>query len=80
MLAEMKNGQRKVASKRKTLETFFELHILGIMANFSDILATSSNHPVPERKKCVGAIKEMIILAGNCVSFALPQVSPLNRR
>jgi len=70
----MKNGQRKTASKKKTLYSFFEVHILGIMAHFSEVLHNPhANHQVLERKRCVGAIGEMIKLANNCVSFALPQ-------
>ena len=75
MLAEMKNGQRKPASKKKTLYAFFEVHILGIMAHFSEVLDNPhANHQLLERKRCVGAIREMIHLANSCVSFALPQV------
>ena len=74
-LAESRNGHRKSTSKKKTLYAFFEVHILGIMAHFSEFLdAPNANHPLLERKRCVGAIGEMISLAGSCVSFALPQV------
>jgi serine/threonine-protein kinase ATR len=80
VLAEMKNGQRKTASKKKLLYSFFEVHILGIMAHFSEVLDNPhANHQVLERKRCVGAIGEMIKLADICVSFALPQVSILVR-
>ncbi|KAF2867552.1 protein kinase rad3 [Massariosphaeria phaeospora] len=75
MLAEMKDGQRRSSSKNKTLQSFFEIHILGIMAHFSEVLDSPlAVHPLSERKRCVGAIGEMIILANNYVSFALPQV------
>ncbi|KAF2791318.1 hypothetical protein K505DRAFT_376871 [Melanomma pulvis-pyrius CBS 109.77] len=75
VLAEMKNGQRKSASKKKTLYSFFEVHILGIMAHFSEVLDNPhANHQLLERKRCLGAIGEMISLANTCVSFALPQI------
>ncbi|ORX98750.1 hypothetical protein BCR34DRAFT_142938 [Clohesyomyces aquaticus] len=74
-LVEMKNGQRKTTSKKRTISSFFESHILGIMAHFSDVLDNPhANHALLERKRCVGAIGEMIGLAGSYVSFALPQV------
>ncbi|KAF2712355.1 hypothetical protein K504DRAFT_372017 [Pleomassaria siparia CBS 279.74] len=75
VLAEMKNGHKKATSKKKTLYAFFEVHILGIMAHFSEVLDNPhANHQLIERKRCVGAIGEMINLANNCVSFALPQI------
>ncbi|KAF2178853.1 hypothetical protein K469DRAFT_598368 [Zopfia rhizophila CBS 207.26] len=74
-LAEMKDGQRKTTSKTKTLSSFFESHILGIMAHFSEVLENSDkSHTLSERKRCVGAIGEMISLAGSQVSTALPQI------
>ncbi|KAF2267881.1 hypothetical protein CC78DRAFT_565700 [Lojkania enalia] len=74
-LAEMRNGQRKTASKKKTLYSFFELHILGIMTYFSSVLDNpEANYPLLERKRCVGAIGEMISLAHSCAGFALPQI------
>jgi serine/threonine-protein kinase ATR len=72
----MKPGQKRVGSKKKTLSHFFESHILGIIAHFSDVLDNHhETHPVSERKRCVGAIGEMINLAMNHVTIALPQVS-----
>ncbi|KAF2473193.1 uncharacterized protein BDR25DRAFT_257421, partial [Lindgomyces ingoldianus] len=74
-LAEMKNGQRKTSSKKRTISSFFESHILGIMAHFSEVLDNPhANHALLERKRCVGAIGEMIGLADSYASFALPQV------
>ncbi|KAF2019578.1 hypothetical protein BU24DRAFT_419179 [Aaosphaeria arxii CBS 175.79] len=73
-LAETRPGQRKVATKR-SLDSFFEFNILGIMANFSEVLdAPLANHPLLERKRCVGAIREMIGLAKDDASLALPQI------
>ncbi|KAF2280300.1 protein kinase rad3 [Westerdykella ornata] len=73
-LADMKNGQRKSSGKKKALEAFFEVHLLGIMAHFSEILDSAVSYPVVEKKRCVGAINEMITIAGNCASSALPQI------
>jgi hypothetical protein len=76
MLAEIKNGHSKTASKKsKTLVTFFELHVLGIIAHFSEVFDDPHEmHPVTERRRYVGAIEEMINLAKGHVSIALPQV------
>ena len=76
MLAERKNGHSNTASKKsKTLVTFFESHVLGIMAHFSEVFDDPHEmHPVTERRRCVGAIEEMINLAKAHVSIALPQV------
>jgi serine/threonine-protein kinase ATR len=72
----MKPGQRKAGPKKKTLSSFLESHILGIIALFSDILDNAQSiHSLSERKRCLGAIKEMIILAKEHVGVALPQVS-----
>ena len=76
MLAEIKNGHSKAASKKsKTLVTFFELHVLGIIAHISEVFDDPHEmHPVTERRRYVGAIEEMINLAKVHVSIALPQV------
>jgi len=76
MLAEIKNGHSKTASRKsKTLVTFFELHVLGIIAHLSEVFDDPhETHPVTERRRYVGAIEEMINLAKVHVSIALPQV------
>lgn len=77
-LAEVKPSTKKTptkTSKKKSLQSFFDLHLLGIMAHFSEILDSVVNHPFVEKKRCVGAINEMISIAGRNVSSALPQVS-----
>lgn len=49
------------------------------MAHFSDVVENHLGaHPLSERKRCVGAIKEMILLAGADASYALPQVCLIN--
>ncbi|KAF1842478.1 uncharacterized protein K460DRAFT_346363 [Cucurbitaria berberidis CBS 394.84] len=79
-LADSKTGQRKSASKTKVLDAFCETHILGIIAHFSDIiessLAQSKTVPqtVPERKRCIAAIGDLVSLARYSVNGALPQI------
>ena len=75
----MKPGQRKAGPKKKTLSSFLESHILGIIALFSDVLDNAQGvYSLSERKRCLGAVKEMIGLAKEHVSVALPQVSSPN--
>jgi serine/threonine-protein kinase ATR len=80
MLAETKPGQRKSTSKSKSLDIFFETHILGIIAHFTDIIesplaqAKTMTQPLPERKRSIAAIGELISLARYNVNGALPQV------
>ncbi|KAF1921015.1 hypothetical protein BDU57DRAFT_509551 [Ampelomyces quisqualis] len=79
ILAETKPGQRKSTSKSKSLDLFFETHILGIIAHFTDIIesplaqAKSASQPLPERKRSIAAIGELIDLARYNVNGALPQ-------
>ena len=83
MLADSKTGQRKSTSKAKILDAFCETHILGIIAHFSDIiespLAQGKAVPqrLPERKRCIAAIGDLVSLARYSVNGALPQVSLL---
>lgn len=84
MLAELKPGQRKSASKSKSLDLFCETHILGIIAHFTDIIesplvqAKATTQPLPERKRSIAAIGELISLARYNVNGALPQGSQLH--
>lgn len=79
MLADTKTG-RKSASKTKSLDSFCETHILGIIAHFTDVIegplaqGKSTQQPLPERKRCIAAIGELISLARYNVNGALPQV------
>ncbi|KAH8732219.1 hypothetical protein GQ44DRAFT_602205 [Phaeosphaeriaceae sp. PMI808] len=79
MLAETKTGQRKSTSKAKSLDSFCETHILGIIAYFTDIIESPlaqgkvTSQPLPERKRSIAAIGELIKLARNNVNGALPQ-------
>jgi serine/threonine-protein kinase ATR len=86
MLAELKPGQRKSTSKSKSLDLFCETHILGIIAHFTDIIesplaqAKATVQPLPERKRSIAAIGELIGLARYNVNGALPQVSRCHER
>ncbi|KAF2206005.1 hypothetical protein GQ43DRAFT_427658 [Delitschia confertaspora ATCC 74209] len=70
-----KSGHRKHTKKDNLLSEFFESHILGIMAHFSDVLDNPQPiHPISERRRCLGAMEEMIHMATTHVSIALPQL------
>ncbi|KAL6169979.1 serine/threonine-protein kinase M1 [Exserohilum turcicum] len=77
---ETKSGPRKSTSKTKNLDAFCETHILGIIAYFSNIIETPSSpgkavrHTMPERKRCIAAIGDLISLAQYSVNGALPQI------
>jgi serine/threonine-protein kinase ATR len=83
MLVDIKPGQRKSTSKTKSLDGFFEKHILGIVSHFTDIIESplaqikAIAHPLPERKRSIAAIGELVLLARHNVNGALPQVSYL---
>ena len=54
---------------------FFEQHILGIMAHFSDIIEKGQViYPLTEKKRCLRAIEEVLNLSKGRISVALPQV------
>ncbi|KAK1911299.1 hypothetical protein P3342_012598 [Pyrenophora teres f. teres] len=81
MLApDTKSGQRKSTSKTKNLDAFCETHILGIIAYFSNVIETPSiqgkgmPHTIPDRKRCIAAIGDLISLAQYSVNGALPQI------
>ncbi|KAF2747396.1 hypothetical protein M011DRAFT_458655 [Sporormia fimetaria CBS 119925] len=73
-LADMKAGQKKPKNQKRALESFFEVHLLGIMAHFSEILDSVVSHPIVEKRRCVGAINELISIAESNICFALPQM------
>ena len=54
---------------------FFESHILGIMANFSEIIDARMYQYTPEKLRCLRAVEELIGLAQKELGAALPQVS-----
>lgn len=80
LLADGKTAQRKSVSKSKTLDAFCEAHILGIIAHFSDIIESPSAQgkavprSLPERKRCIVAVGDLINLARYSVNGALPQI------
>ena len=66
---------RGSARKSNAIGPFFELHVLGIMAILSDIVNdTKGPQPVADKRRCIGAIGEMVKLAKSHVSNALPQL------
>ncbi|KAF2761422.1 hypothetical protein EJ05DRAFT_449694 [Pseudovirgaria hyperparasitica] len=74
VLAEGRRDKNKLP-KTQVLKGFFEKHILGIMAHITAVIDSPRDpRPVSERKRCLGAIEEMINLAGELVSNAVPQI------
>ncbi|MCJ1477208.1 serine/threonine-protein kinase M1 [Lambiella insularis] len=79
MLAEYsqrRSGSVKSSSRRNSgVGPFFEQHVIGIMALLSDVISEKSgSQSLSERKRCIGAIREMIRLAKSHVCNALPQI------
>ncbi|TKA57007.1 hypothetical protein B0A49_10588, partial [Cryomyces minteri] len=74
-LAMQKGGLSKGASRQtRLLASFFDQHVLGIMAHFSDIIGDGLViQPTAEKKRSLRAIEEMINIAKTHVSIALPQ-------
>ena len=75
-IAERRPGQTKANSKSsRTVNEFFEDHILGIMTYFSEVLENAQGtYPVQEKIRTLKAIAEMINLNKHRVNAALPQV------
>ncbi|KAK1813304.1 serine/threonine-protein kinase M1 [Friedmanniomyces endolithicus] len=72
-IAERRPGQSKAPSKaNKALFEFFDFHILGVMAHFSETLESAA--PVPEKVRCLKAMKDMVHLIRSRVGPALPQL------
>jgi hypothetical protein len=58
---------------------FFESHVLGIMSHFTDIIDSSiDRHSIPDKKRSLRAIEQLIHLAKPHVSIAMPQVCSLS--
>ncbi|KAF2086780.1 putative phosphatidylinositol 3 and 4-kinase [Saccharata proteae CBS 121410] len=69
--------KKKEASMKpsRMLASFLDTHILGIMTFFSDVIDSPKEpHSMSERNRCLGAIEEMIKIAGIQVNIALPQI------
>ena len=64
-LAERRPGQTKAHNKSsKTLSAFFGVHVLGIMTNFSLVLASSTDvYRTFDKIRCLWGISEMVLLA-----------------
>jgi len=60
----------------RTTAIFFELHALGIMASFSDVIE-SPNYPPVTKKRCLRGIEEMIRIARGNIIIAVPQVGSI---
>jgi serine/threonine-protein kinase ATR len=75
-LAERRSGQTKAHNKlSKTLSSFFGTHVLGIMTNFSVVLASSQDvHRTHDKIRCIWGISEMVLMARDEVTMALPQI------
>ncbi len=58
---------------------FFETFVLGVMDQITNVINDLRVlQPLAEKRRCIGAIKEMISLASSHVASALPQVSSLS--
>lgn len=76
VLVETKSGQSKASSKQgRLLAAFFESHVLGIMAHFSDFIDILDGlHPTADKVRCIKAIEEMLRLAKGNIAIAIPQI------
>lgn len=60
--------------------SFFENHVLGIMALLADTINDGKGpQPTLEKMRCLGAIREMITIAKSHVSNGLPQVDSCHK-
>ncbi|KAI4194332.1 MAG: hypothetical protein LQ350_007823 [Teloschistes chrysophthalmus] len=67
---------RGIARKSNGTGSFFENHVLGIMAHLSDIINESKGLQVATDKiRCLRAIQEMMRIARDNITNALPQIS-----
>ena len=68
-------SSRGTARKTDIIGPFFETHVLGIMAYLADTINDGKGpQSLAEKRRCLGAIQEMIKLANNYISNGLPQV------
>lgn len=68
-------SSRGTARRTDVVGPFFEDHVLGIMANLSDVINDGrDSQSISEKLRCLGAVKEMLKLAKNYISNGLPQV------
>ena len=68
-------NSRSAGKKPNATGMFFEEGALGIMQQLSDVISqVNGSKPLSDRRRCVVAIHEMIILAKSHLCSALPQV------
>lgn len=78
-LCERNSGQKRANFKSgRNVAIFLRRHILGILTGFSSVIeASSENKSFREKTRCLQATAEMIVLAKDEVSVALPQIRAL---
>ena len=76
---QRRSGSARSSSRKNDgIGPFFEQHGLAIITLLADNLVERGGlQSLSERKRCIGAIREMIRLAKSHVGNALPQVSHL---
>lgn len=76
-LAPRKSHHHRASRKLGAIGAFFEDSVLGIIVQSSDAINDPSiSQSIPEKKRCLRGIEEMIKLAKHHISNALPQVYP----
>lgn len=79
MMASMSLGAVKETRNKKTdlVGRFLQLHILGLMTRFTDVINDSiSIHPqVTEQRRCIRALEEIIRICQSYARIARPQIS-----
>ena len=69
------SSSRSSGKRQNVIAAFFEEGALGIMQQLSDTIGEAGGlQPLSDRRRCVGAIQEMIILGKSHLSNALPQI------
>ncbi|KAI9786756.1 MAG: serine/threonine-protein kinase M1 [Peltula sp. TS41687] len=75
LLANLTPRKSHQSRKLNAIGAFFEDSVLGINVQFSDAVNESPiSHSIPEKKRCLRGIEEMIKLAKGHISIALPQI------
>jgi len=71
-----KGGSTKGSTRKNLVGPFFETYVLGIMDQVTSVINdVRVIQPVAEKKRCLGAIREMVKLAKSYIASALPQVT-----
>lgn len=77
LLASLVKGSGHVSSTKKNeiVGSFIESHVLGIITEFAHTITDFQiKQPIIEKRRCLGAIGEMIKIAKDHVRPALPQI------